>query len=564
MVELSIEESYKEYEETKRKLECMVGQIFKESDYEADKERRYDPTFITHNSDNQEEPKRAEVIPLHPKKPIITDPKEEYKPREPAENLRQEPNKVRYQAQEEHHPEPISRKEVLHPVSPQRQEQPKKAKAPGEYRHEKPVSRRRFLKAAGLGAGLGLLGLVGYIAGLPKPRSVTPLPGIGQGIASSVNPPEHPNEPFDKQKNQSRGLEEAIANLEFDSCRRVSPNEPLSVILSEPCLSPSLIDRILRENGSKAAGTGQLFYDLGRKYGIDPAVALAFFGVESTFGKFGAAKETRSIGNIRPGSSWRGDVYRTGRNGSFRKYSTWEDGIEDWFKLIKEGKFYVRMGRTTVEEIVPKLGPGKPGYAPNNPSAYIRKVRKFVNEFRDRALQDKRNQVSKLSINEPTPISLLNLYTNQELNEDETVLVVDKSNYELQLWQYKGNELRSIGKYMVSIGSNGLGPKERRGDKKTPEGDYILTLEDHHTYGWPTYRLNYPNPADLALKSTGSGILIHATGYHRLGKEITGGCIGMIRKDLKDILQKGVGNKTKILIRPNLAYFPEIINISRR
>src|SRR6185312_14855283 len=77
-----------------------------------------------------------------------------------------------------------------------------------------------------------------------------------------------------------------------------SQTGPYSV-LGKPTLSVSFINQVLASYNSPAAGKGQTLYDLGVKYGIDPAFALAFFLHESTLGTQGEARSSLSLGNIR-------------------------------------------------------------------------------------------------------------------------------------------------------------------------------------------------------------------------------------------------------------------------
>ena len=70
-------------------------------------------------------------------------------------------------------------------------------------------------------------------------------------------------------------------------------------VTGSPSTSVAQIERVLAAYGSPAAGKGQALYDLGVKYGIDPAYALAFFVHESGCGTKGVARFTKSLGNIR-------------------------------------------------------------------------------------------------------------------------------------------------------------------------------------------------------------------------------------------------------------------------
>ncbi|GIV97134.1 MAG: hypothetical protein KatS3mg057_1791 [Herpetosiphonaceae bacterium] len=150
----------------------------------------------------------------------------------------------------------------------------------------------------------------------------------------------------------------------------VAQKDGLSVV-GPPTISPQQIDEILRSYGSPAVGTGQAMYDFGIQYGIDPAFCLAFFIHESTAGTRGVATVTKSVGNIRTTPGY--EDYQ-----GYRRYSSWEEGIEDWYKLIRE--LYVdEWGLTTVEEILPVYAPPADN---NDTPAYINTVRRLVESWR--------------------------------------------------------------------------------------------------------------------------------------------------------------------------------------
>lgn len=138
-----------------------------------------------------------------------------------------------------------------------------------------------------------------------------------------------------------------------------------------PSISVQQIERVLAQYGSPAAGLGQAMLDLGVKYGIDPAFALAFFVHESGCGTKGVARSTKSLGNIRwtPGyDSFEG----------YRSYSTWESGMEDWYKLIKE-QYIGDWNLRTVDQIIPVYAPWGDN---NNPPTYISTIKSLVDSWR--------------------------------------------------------------------------------------------------------------------------------------------------------------------------------------
>jgi flagellum-specific peptidoglycan hydrolase FlgJ len=79
---------------------------------------------------------------------------------------------------------------------------------------------------------------------------------------------------------------------------------------------------------------GEFVLQMEAKYGVPAAQFLAQATMESGLGKEGYTQgEHHNIGNLRPGSSWDGPTV-SGSSGSFRSYGSWEEGIEDYFKLL--------------------------------------------------------------------------------------------------------------------------------------------------------------------------------------------------------------------------------------
>jgi hypothetical protein len=150
-----------------------------------------------------------------------------------------------------------------------------------------------------------------------------------------------------------------------------APHDGGYSVIGAPSTSVKQIEAVLQQYGSPAAGLGQKLYDLGVQYGIDPAYALAFFVHESSCGTQGVARFTRSLGNIRWTPGW--DSYS-----GYRKYPSWEAGMEDWYKLITD--LYINQwGLRTVDAIVPVYAPVEDN---NSPSSYIASVKWMVDDWR--------------------------------------------------------------------------------------------------------------------------------------------------------------------------------------
>lgn len=142
-------------------------------------------------------------------------------------------------------------------------------------------------------------------------------------------------------------------------------------VVSSPTVTTALIDQVLTNAHSPAQGLGSVFYRLGIQYGIDPAFALAFFHHESAYGTRGVAVLTHTIGNIRctPGYAC---------IAGYRSYSTWQQGIADWYSLIHT--VYVEQGRETVATILPIYAPADDG---NDVQAYLRAVMEDIARWRE-------------------------------------------------------------------------------------------------------------------------------------------------------------------------------------
>ncbi|HEX8218349.1 MAG TPA: glucosaminidase domain-containing protein [Chloroflexia bacterium] len=142
-------------------------------------------------------------------------------------------------------------------------------------------------------------------------------------------------------------------------------------VVGPPTLSVEQIEKVLAQYHSPAAGLGQKLYDLGVKYGINPAYALAFFVHESGCGTQGVARYSKSLGNIR----WT-EGYANYEG--YRSYSSWEAGMEDWYVLIKD--LYIGgWGLRTVDAIVPVYAPAADR---NDPAGYIASVKYMVDSWR--------------------------------------------------------------------------------------------------------------------------------------------------------------------------------------
>lgn len=120
---------------------------------------------------------------------------------------------------------------------------------------------------------------------------------------------------------------------------------------------------------------------------------------------------------------------------------------------------------------------------------------------------------------------------------------------------------RILRTYKVALGSQPVGAKERQGDHKTPEGEYIVDAKNEHSRFYMALHLSYPNAADRARArslgaSPGGDVEIHGLGKqygwigarHRL-VDWTDGCIAVTNEEIEQIFRM-VSVGTRVEIKP--------------
>lgn len=122
-------------------------------------------------------------------------------------------------------------------------------------------------------------------------------------------------------------------------------------------------------------------------------------------------------------------------------------------------------------------------------------------------------------------------------------VVVQKSRRALQLLR-AGQVIRS---YEIALGADPVGPKQREGDERTPEGLYRIDWRNPQSSAYLSLHISYPDRADVARatgqgESPGGNIMIHGLpngwgavgGLHRL-VDWTDGCIGVTNDEMREI-----------------------------
>jgi len=138
---------------------------------------------------------------------------------------------------------------------------------------------------------------------------------------------------------------------------------------------------------------------------------------------------------------------------------------------------------------------------------------------------------------------------------DKVVVIKSKR---LLLLMIEGEILKT---YKIALGKQPEGHKNKAGDQKTPEGNYIVDSRNRDSKFHLSIHISYPNRSDMlnAQESglfPGGGIMIHGlpNGLKDLGKyhriwDWTDGCIAVTNSEIEEIWRL-VPDGTPVEIRP--------------
>jgi len=153
---------------------------------------------------------------------------------------------------------------------------------------------------------------------------------------------------------------------------------------------------------------------------------------------------------------------------------------------------------------------------------------------------------------------LLCLYLSVSFAQVPVDLVrVIKSERKLMLF----SEGRVIHEFKVALGGKPKGHKQQEGDKRTPEGRYMLDYKKADSAFYKAIHISYPNPDDVASAkkrgvSPGGQIMIHGQqnglgwfGFLSQRRDWTDGCIALKNGEM-DVVWNLVKEGTQVEILP--------------
>ncbi len=136
-------------------------------------------------------------------------------------------------------------------------------------------------------------------------------------------------------------------------------------------------------------------------------------------------------------------------------------------------------------------------------------------------------------------------------------ILIEKKQRRLTLFS-KGQAMKS---YKVALGGNPVGPKEKEGDNRTPEGMYTVDSRNTKSRYHLSLHISYPNTQDILHArsqrvSPGGNIMIHGimNGFGWIGRfhrwfDWTKGCIAVTNDEIDEI-GRLVANGTSVEIKP--------------
>jgi L,D-peptidoglycan transpeptidase YkuD (ErfK/YbiS/YcfS/YnhG family) len=145
----------------------------------------------------------------------------------------------------------------------------------------------------------------------------------------------------------------------------------------------------------------------------------------------------------------------------------------------------------------------------------------------------------------------------EDRKEPADKILIEKKERRLMLLS-KGKVLKS---YKIALGGNPIGPKERQGDNKTPEGTYVIDSRNRDSRYHLSLHISYPNGKDKKRAeelgvSPGGDIMIHGikngfswAGDYHTRADWTKGCIAVTDKEIEEI-DRLAPNGTIVEIRP--------------
>lgn len=126
---------------------------------------------------------------------------------------------------------------------------------------------------------------------------------------------------------------------------------------------------------------------------------------------------------------------------------------------------------------------------------------------------------------------LIPLLTRKKLSYGSPIFIrIMKEEMELELWVKEKKKFQLFATYRIAARSGKLGPKQKEGDRQSPEGFYYVLPSRMNPYSsyHLSFNLGYPNTYDRAYGRTGSALMVH-------GSDVSIGCYAMTDEKIEEI-----------------------------
>ena len=120
-----------------------------------------------------------------------------------------------------------------------------------------------------------------------------------------------------------------------------------------------------------------------------------------------------------------------------------------------------------------------------------------------------------------------------------TVTAIEVHKADRKMYLLHGSQILET--YKIHLGGNPIGPKQFEGDRKTPEGGYVITHRNPNSAYHLSLGISYPNDGDRAYakannRPTGGDIFIHGANTNGSSRgNWTVGCIAVSDRQIEQI-----------------------------
>ncbi len=142
----------------------------------------------------------------------------------------------------------------------------------------------------------------------------------------------------------------------------ISPDYP---VYASPTINGDKFKQILQQANSPALAEADDLYRTCTVNGVNPAVALAFFALESNYGTTPGQEVRQNWGNLSDGS------------GQLKNYDTWTQGLVDWCNHFRLPP-YSTQSLNTISQIVPVYQPSSAGGTAAGYANYVQKLHDLI------------------------------------------------------------------------------------------------------------------------------------------------------------------------------------------